>query len=110
MAEKLTGSLNLSRIPKGCITTKANGDKCIWIDVLRKKAVDGYGNTHMVTLYDKEKRETVYLADLKRQEFGSKDAAAQQSGAQHFRERFQPTPSTEQPKEQPKEQGDDLPF
>ena len=111
MATKLTGALNLSRIPKECITTKANGDKVIWIDVLERKLADAYGNTHTITVYDRNERKAVYLADLKPQEFGSKEAAAQQAGAANAYRKAEPTPAKEEVKsEQPKADDSDLPF
>ena len=111
MATKLTGALNLSRIPKECITTKANGDKVIWIDVLERKLADGYGNTHTITVYDRNEKKAVYLADLKPQEFGSKEAAAQQAGASKSYRKAEPTPAPAPAEEaKPAENADDLPF
>lgn len=72
MATKLTGILNLTRINKETIFTNRNGDKCIFIDVVpNKDGADQYGNTHAVTLYNKEARQTIYLGNLKPQEFGT---------------------------------------
>ena len=79
MGTKLHGRLNLSRIDKNLITTDKNGRKCIWVDILEKKEPDQYGNTHTVTLYNKDTRETIYLGDFKPQEFGSSGQAPQQS-------------------------------
>lgn len=74
--EKLHGMLNLSRIPKELITKNKNGEPCIWIDVIENKGgVDQYGNTHAVTIYDKQARKGVYIANLKKQEFGSATSA-----------------------------------
>lgn len=115
MATKLTGSFNLSRIPKGCITTKANGDKVIFIDVLQRKLVDAYGNTHTITVYDRNERKAVYLADLKPQEFGSKEAADQKASAENAYRKAEPkaeTPAPAKEEAKPAESGDDsdLPF
>jgi hypothetical protein len=42
------------------------------VDVLEKReSPDQYGNTHTITIYNKEARQTIYLGDLKPQEFGS---------------------------------------
>ena len=81
MGTKLHGRLNLSRIDKNLITTDKNGCKCIWVDILEKKEPDQYGNTHTVTLYNKDTRETIYLGGFKPQEFGS-PAPAPQAPAQ----------------------------
>lgn len=71
MGKKITGMLNLSKIPKELIFTTKKGDKAIFIDVVpNKNGTDQYGNTHAVTLYNKEKKETIYLGNLKEQEFG----------------------------------------
>lgn len=106
MPKKLTGSFNLSRIPKECIVTNRNGDKCVWLDITKKKMADGYGNTYTISIWDRNARTTVYLADLKEQEFGSREAQAQQAGADKAFRAPKETPA--QPAE-PKG-GDDLPF
>lgn len=68
---KQHGFLNLTKIPKNLIVTNKKGEKGIWIDVLaNKNGQDQYGNTHTVTLYDKDAKQTHYLANLKTQEFG----------------------------------------
>ena len=93
MAKKLTGMLNLSKIPKHLITTSKNGDKVIWIDIVpNKDGEDKYGNTHNIQVYDKdgeEGRKITFLGNLKPQEFGAKGGSKSQ-------------PS--------KEDNDDLPF
>ena len=72
MAEKLHGLINLSKIDKNLITTKSKGEKVLWIDVVpNRDGADQYGNTHAVTLYNKEARQTIYLGNLKPQEFGT---------------------------------------
>ena len=76
MAQKLHGMLNLSKIDKSLITTNQRGEKVLWVDILEKKnAPDQYGNTHTVTLYNKDTRTTIYLGDFKPQEFGNAASA-----------------------------------
>ena len=71
MPKKLTGLLNLSKIDKSLIGTTKKGAKCIFIDIVPiKGGQDEYGNTHNITLYNKNTRETTYLGKLKTQEFG----------------------------------------
>ena len=71
MPKKLTGLLNLSKIDKSLIGNTKKGDKCIFIDIVPiKGGQDEYGNTHNITLYNKNTRETTYLGKLKTQEFG----------------------------------------
>lgn len=73
MAKKLTGMLNLSKIPKSLLYTTKHGDKAIFIDIVKKKdGADQYGNTHTICLYDKDEKKNIFLGDLKEQEFGSK--------------------------------------
>lgn len=92
MAKKLTGLLNLSKIPKELIGQTKKGDKCIYVDIVpNRNGADNYGNTHTITLYDKSTKQTIYLGNLKEVEFG-KSGAATPAG--------QPTPSEE----------NDLPF
>ena len=72
MPKKLTGLLNLSKIDKSLIGNTKKGDKCIFLDVVPiKGGQDEYGNTHNITLYNKNTRETIYLGKLKTQEFGA---------------------------------------
>ena len=72
---KWHGRINLSKIDKNLIVSDKNGNKCIWVDILEKKEPDQYGNTHTLTMYNKEKRETIYLGDFKPQEFGNGNQA-----------------------------------
>ena len=75
MATKLHGRIALNRIPKELIqaATDSHGNpaKYLWIDIVpNKNGADQYGNTHAVTLYNGTTRETIYLGNLKPQEFG----------------------------------------
>lgn len=83
MAQKLTGLINLSKIPKGIIGKTKKGESCIFVDVIpRKGGADEYGNTHSITIYNKETKETIYLGNLKPQEFGGGGSQASQSAPQ----------------------------
>ena len=76
MPKKLTGLLNLSQIDKSLIGTTKKNEKCIFIDIIPiKGGQDEYGNTHNITLYNKNTRETTYLGKPKTQEFGGGAAA-----------------------------------
>ena len=71
MAQKLNGRLSLSKIPKELIQTANDGSKFCYIDIVpNREGADQYGNTHSVSIYDKQKRERIYLGNLKPQEFG----------------------------------------
>lgn len=71
MAQKLTGLINLSRIPKEIITKNKNDESTIWVDIVpNKNGADQYGNTHSIQLYDKANRKVIYLGNLKTEEFG----------------------------------------
>ena len=71
MAQKLNGRLSLSKIPKELIQTSQNGDKFIYVDIVpNRNGADQYGNTHSISVYDKQNRRTIYLGNLKPQEFG----------------------------------------
>ena len=92
MAKKLNGMLNLSKIPKELIGQTKKGEKCLFVDIIpNRNGADEYGNTHTITLYNKNTKQTIYLGNLKEVEFG-KSGAATPAG--------QPTPSEE----------NDLPF
>ena len=76
MATKITGMLNLSRIPKNLLYTTKHGDKAIFIDIVKKKdGADQYGNEYTICLYDKENRKNIFLGDMKTQEFGNGGSA-----------------------------------
>lgn len=82
MAQKLTGLINLSRIPKEIITKNKNGEATIWVDVVpNKDGADQYGNTHSIQLYDKANRKVIYLGNLKTEEFGSKNGGGNPGGS-----------------------------
>ena len=73
MAQKLTGLINLSRIPKELITKNKNNESTIWVDIVpNRNGADQYGNTHSIQLYDKANRKAIYLGNLKPEEFGKK--------------------------------------
>ena len=72
MAKKLRGMLNLSKIDKNLIVKNKNGDSVLWVDILEiRNAPDQYGNTHTITTYNAETKETRYLGNFKPQEFGA---------------------------------------
>ena len=71
MVQKLNGRLNLSKIPKELIQTSQNGDRFLYVDIVpNRNGADQYGNTHSISVYDKQNRRTIYLGNLKPQEFG----------------------------------------
>ena len=73
MAQKLTGLINLSKIPKELITKNKNNESTIWVDIVpNRNGADQYGNTHSIQLYDKANRKPIYLGNLKTEEFGKK--------------------------------------
>ena len=77
MAKKLTGLLNLSKIPKELIGQTKKGEKCLFVDIIpNRNGADDYGNTHTITLYNKDTKKTIYLGNLKEVEFGKSGAAA----------------------------------
>lgn len=87
MAKKLNGRLYLSKIPKELVLVDNNGRKYIYVDIVpNRNGADDYGNTHTITLYDKNTKQTIYLGNLKEVEFG-KSGAATPAG--------QPAPSVE---------------
>ena len=76
MAKKLAGWLNWSKIPKELIGQTKKKEKCFYIDIVpNRNGADNYGNTHAITLYDKNTKQTIYLGNLKEVEFGKSGAA-----------------------------------
>lgn len=73
MGKKLTGMLNLSKIPRDLIGKTKKGESCIFIDIVENRdGADEYGNTHYIRLYDKANKKPIYLGNLKPMEFGEK--------------------------------------
>lgn len=71
MAQKLNGRLNLSKIPKELIQTANDGSRFCYVDIVpNRNGADQYGNTHSISVYDKQNRKPIYLGNLKPQEFG----------------------------------------
>ena len=76
MATKLNGRLYLSKIPKELVLVDNNGRKYIYVDIVpNRNGADDYGNTHTITLYNKNTKQTIYLGNLKEVEFGKSGAA-----------------------------------
>ena len=76
MAKKLNGRLYLSKIPKELVLADDKGRKYIYIDIVpNRNGADDYGNTHAITLYNKNTKQTIYLGNLKEVEFGKSGAA-----------------------------------
>lgn len=111
MANKLTGMLNLSRIPKELIVKNKYGDSVIWIDVIENRVQGKYGETHSVSVYDKNARKAVYLADLKPQEFGQGTQQAAPASANNYRQTpATPAPAPAAPAQPSPADGGDIPF
>ena len=71
MAQKLNGRLNLSKIPKELIQTANDGSRFCYVDIVpNRNGADQYGNTHSISVYDKQNRKPIYRGNLKPQEFG----------------------------------------
>lgn len=75
--QKLHGKLMLN-FDKSLIQRDANGNPYIWVDVIAKKQIDQYGNSHTITTYDRANKRTVYLSNLRTEEanFGGTTQAA----------------------------------
>lgn len=109
----LHGALNLSRIPKELIFTNKAGEKIVYIDVTERRSPGKYGETHSVTIYDKNSKQKIYIADLKPQEFGAAPAPQAPASANSYRQPAAPAPApapTPAPAPANAPEGDDLPF
>jgi len=104
MAQLLSGVLNLSRIPKNLIQTNSKGEKILYIDLAERQTPGQYGDTHYIKVWDKESRQSYYIADLKPREFGQQSAPQQSA----------PAPAPQRPAPAPAQsfdpQPEDLPF
>lgn len=81
MAKKLRGKLLLSKIPKELIQTAQDGNKFVWVDVIELRTVGKYGDTHAVTVYDKSKREAIFIANLREETFGASATQTKQGNS-----------------------------
>ena len=82
MAKKLNGRLYLSKIPKELVLGDDKGRKYIYVDIVpNRNGADNYGNTHAITLYNKNTKQTIYLGNLKEVEFGKSGAATSQNAS-----------------------------
>lgn len=65
----------LNKIPKDKIIrdtdSQGNPRTYIWVELLERREPGKYGETHSLQFYNRDTRETIYLADLKPQEFGT---------------------------------------
>lgn len=105
MAQLLSGILNLSRIPKNLIQTNSKGEKILYIDLAERQTPGQYGDTHYIKVWDKETRQSHYIADLKPREFGQQNASTRPA----------PTPAPQrasvvEPSQSLDPQPEDLPF
>lgn len=62
---KLYGKLMLTRIPKELVQTDKNGEKFVWVDVAELKRQSLYGDTHYIAMYNVNKGENIFLANLR---------------------------------------------
>lgn len=75
MAQILTGRINLSKIPADLIQKNDNGDSFLWVDVAERREASQYGDTHYISIYDKQTRQKIYLGDLRPRDLGGDTAA-----------------------------------
>lgn len=74
MASILTGRLQLSKIPADIIRYDNNGNAFVWVDVAERREPSQYGDTHYVSIYDKEHNQKIYLGDLRPRDIGGATA------------------------------------
>lgn len=65
--QKYEGCLNLSKIPKNLITKNKKGESVIWVKIMPNYdgKPDQYGCEGAITIYDKENKKAIYLANLR---------------------------------------------
>lgn len=65
MSNRLKGFLRLSAIPKNLIQTTKSGAKGVYISVSELKEKGKFGETHTITIWDKDAKKAIYICDLK---------------------------------------------
>lgn len=65
MSNRLKGFLRLSAISKNLIQTTKSGVKGVYISVSELREKGKFGETHTITIWDKDAKKAVYICDLK---------------------------------------------
>ena len=73
MGKKLHGMINLNRIPNELKSKNSKGDEVIWVDIMKLREPDKYGNTHSVAIYDKANKKAVYIGNVAETTFGNEN-------------------------------------
>lgn len=103
--------LNLSKISKELIFKNKNGASCIWVDVIEKRVPGKYGETHSISVYDKNARQAIYLADLKPEDFSKGAQQSAPAPANNYRQApAAPATVPAAPAQPSPADGGDLPF
>ena len=69
--EKIRITIDTTKLPASATFTGKDGHKRISVDVaLRRGGVDDYGNTHNVSVWDKETSQRIYVGSGKIETFG----------------------------------------
>lgn len=65
MSNRLKGFLRLSAIPKELIQTTKSGTKGVYISISELREKGKFGDTHTMTIWDKDAKKAIYICDLK---------------------------------------------
>ena len=75
MSNRLKGFLRLSAIPKNLIQTTKSGAKGVYISVSELKEKGKFGETHTITIWDKDAKKAVYICEPKTDEWEDRKGA-----------------------------------
>lgn len=65
MSNRLKGFLRLSAIPKNLVQTTKSGAKGVYVSIAELREPGKFGETHTMTIWDKEAKKAIYICDLK---------------------------------------------
>lgn len=65
MSNRLKGFLRLSAIPKNLVQTTKSGAKGVYVSIAELREPGKFGETHTMTIWDKETKKAIYICDLK---------------------------------------------
>lgn len=82
MSQRLKGFLRLSSIPKELVQTTNQGLKGVYISVSELREPSKFGATHTITIWDKEAKKAIYIADLKPDEWSDPEHVKNSPAAQ----------------------------
>lgn len=104
MSNRLKGFLRLSAIPKNLVQTTKSGVKGVYISVSELREKGKFGETHTITIWDKDAKKAVFICNLKPDDWEDR------KGAENSRTENSRVENSRTENSRTDEGDDDLPF